>query len=67
MKTIMKKIDFWSIVEMGMWIMCALWAILFVAGFWNMVIDNGMTTTFQWCILSGAAGLAIKALREEPH
>lgn len=67
MKTIMKKIDFWSVMEMMTWIMTALWGVLVVIGFFNLVIDHSMTVSYEWFFTSVVAALAIRGFRRESH
>lgn len=63
MKNVIGKIDYWMTVEIGLWIMAALWFFLGVVGFIGLHREETMSC-MDWFARMLMAAVVVKLVRE---
>ena len=63
MKNIIAKINYWTAIETGLWIMTALWSFLGVVGFITLSAEETMSC-MDWTVRMLVAAVVVKLSRE---
>lgn len=63
MKNIIAKIDYWTAIETGLWIMTGMWLFLGVVGFVTLSAEETMSC-MDWFVRMMAAAVVAKLTRE---